>query len=265
MAPPVARRQVVGVVVVDRVDVGELDEVLDLDRLGLLGLQRLELAGLDDHVAVGRELEALDDVVVGDLVARRGVDALLRDAHAGLAAELVEAHGLAVDRAVELDGDGDQAERDRTGPDRARHGCQVSPMRPAIPPGAGGIAARNALGAARGLRGVLVAALGELLDDLGAEGRQVVGLAAGHEALVDDDLLVDPVGARVAQVRLQRRPRGHRAAPGRRRPRRGSTARGRSTPTGFLASKKARTKAMASASMRRESGLATPPGATSPS
>ena len=57
-----------------------------------------------------------------------------------------------------------------------------------------------------------VAALGELLDDLGAEGRQVVGVAAGHEALVDDDLLVDPVGARVAQVLLQRGPRGHGAA-----------------------------------------------------
>ena len=66
----------------DRVDLRELDEVLDLDRPGLLGLQRLELAGLDDHVAVGRELEALDDVVVGDLIAGRRVDALLRYPHA---------------------------------------------------------------------------------------------------------------------------------------------------------------------------------------
>jgi hypothetical protein len=128
------------VVVEDRVDVRELDEVLDLDRLGLLGLQRLELPGLDDHVAVGGQLEALDDVLVRDLVAGRRVDALLRDAYAGFAAELVEAHGLAVDRAVELDRDGDQAERDRPGPDRTRHSHQVSPMCPAIPPGARGIA-----------------------------------------------------------------------------------------------------------------------------
>ena len=130
-------------VVEDRVDLRELDEVLDLDGLGLLGLQRLELAGLDDHVAVGRELEALDDLVVGDLVARRRVDALLGDAHAGLAAELVETHGLAVDRAVELDRDGDQSERDRPGPNRTRHRSQVSPMRAAIPPGACGIALRR--------------------------------------------------------------------------------------------------------------------------
>ena len=150
------RREVIGVVVEDRVDLRELDEVLDLDGLGLLGLQRLELAGLDDHVAVGRELEALDDLVVGDLVARRRVDALLGDAHAGLAAELVETHGLAVDRAVELDRDGDQSERDRPGPNRTRHRSQVSPMRAAIPPDAWGIALpRLRRGAARGLRGVL--------------------------------------------------------------------------------------------------------------
>jgi len=75
------------VVVEDRIDVGELDEVLDLDGLRLLGLERLELAGLDHDIAIGSQLEALDDVLVGDLVARRRVDAALRDAHAGLAAE----------------------------------------------------------------------------------------------------------------------------------------------------------------------------------
>ena len=36
-----------------------------------------------------------------------------------------------------------------------------------------------------------MAALGELLDDLGAEGRPVLRGAAGDEALVRDDLLVD--------------------------------------------------------------------------
>jgi hypothetical protein len=40
---------------------------------------------------------------------------------------------------------------------------------------------------------LLVAALGELLDDLGAERRQVIGLAAGHEPVVHHDLLVDPL------------------------------------------------------------------------
>src|SRR3954470_21849568 len=54
----------------------------------------------------------------------------------------------------------------------------------------------------------LVLALAELLDDLRAEGGEVVRVAGGDEALVDDDLLVDPVRAGVAQVGLQRRPRG---------------------------------------------------------
>src|SRR4051812_8030288 len=65
---------------------------------------------------------------------------------------------------------------------------------------------------ARGLRHVLVLALAELLDRLRAEGRDVVGLAAGDEALVHVDLLVDPGAARVAHVGLQRRPRRDRAA-----------------------------------------------------
>jgi hypothetical protein len=46
-----------------------------------------------------------------------------------------------------------------------------------------------------------VLALGELLDDLGAEGRQVIRLSTGDEARVDDDLLVDPRATRVLDVR----------------------------------------------------------------
>ena len=60
------------------------------------------------------------------------------------------------------------------------------------------------------------------------EGRQVVGLAAGDQVAVDDDLLVLPVRAGVAQVGLQARPRGQGRGPGRRRPRPATTARGRS-------------------------------------
>ena len=44
------------------------------------------------------------------------------------------------------------------------------------------------------------------LDELRAEGRKVVGLAARDEVRVDDDLQVDPVRAGVAQVGLQGRP-----------------------------------------------------------
>ncbi|KAI1691004.1 tripartite tricarboxylate transporter family receptor domain-containing protein [Ditylenchus destructor] len=43
-------------------------------------------------------------------------------------------------------------------------------------------------------------------------GRNVVGLSAGDELAVDDDLLVAPLRARVLQVGLQRGPRGHLVA-----------------------------------------------------
>ena len=57
-----------------------------------------------------------------------------------------------------------------------------------------------------------VLAFGELLDNLRAERGQVVGSAAGHQALVGDDLLVDPGAAGVADVGGQGRPRGQGAA-----------------------------------------------------
>jgi hypothetical protein len=56
-----------------------------------------------------------------------------------------------------------------------------------------------------------MAALGELLDQLGVEGRQVVRLAAGDQTLVDH-LPVDPFGTGVPEVGADRRPRGHGAA-----------------------------------------------------
>src|SRR3954469_17971218 len=61
----------------------------------------------------------------------------------------------------------------------------------------------------RGLESLLlVPALADLFDELGAEGREVVRLAARHETVVDVRLLVDPSAARVADVGLQARPRG---------------------------------------------------------
>src|SRR5215203_577627 len=60
---------------------------------------------------------------------------------------------------------------------------------------------------------LLVHALGELLNDLGAKGRQIVRVTAGDEALVRDDLLVHPGTARVADIGLQARPRGYGPVP----------------------------------------------------
>ena len=98
------------------------------------------------------------------------------------------------------------------------------------------------------------------LQQLAVEGRQVAGVAAGDEVAVDDDLLVDPLGARVAQVGLQAGPRRELAAPPR-PPRQGPGGvadRGDDLAGGT----KSRTKATASSSIRRASGLATPPGST---
>src|SRR5690349_18831785 len=44
------------------------------------------------------------------------------------------------------------------------------------------------------------------------DGRDVVGVAAGDEVAVDDDLLVDPLAAAVADVGLQARPAGEALA-----------------------------------------------------
>src|SRR3954447_24653630 len=52
----------------------------------------------------------------------------------------------------------------------------------------------------------------ELLDDRRAEGRQVRGGPAGDELPVDDDLLVDDLGAGAAQVGPQARPGGEPVA-----------------------------------------------------
>jgi hypothetical protein len=54
--------------------------------------------------------------------------------------------------------------------------------------------------------GDLVAAFGELFDELGAERGKIVRFAAGDEAVVDDDLLVGPGAAGVDDVRPQTRP-----------------------------------------------------------
>ena len=74
--------EVVRVVVVDGVDLVEVHEVLDVDRARLLRVQRVELVGRDDDVAVLRQLVALDDLVVADLLAR------LRDPRASAAIRL---------------------------------------------------------------------------------------------------------------------------------------------------------------------------------
>src|SRR5690606_11862038 len=86
------------------------------------------------------------------------------------------------------DGAGRSIASRRTGPARARpldrFGGDV-----------GDLLERQAGPALRLGRRPLVAAFGELLDHLADEGRQVVGIAARDETVVDDDLFVDPLRA----------------------------------------------------------------------
>ena len=114
------RHEVIGMVVEDRIDLIELDEVLDVDGPGLLGFERVQLVGADRHVAIRGDLVTLDDLLVGHLFAF-GVDPLLTDARARLRVDLVEAHGLLRDRAVQLHRDVDQPEADRAAPNRTWH------------------------------------------------------------------------------------------------------------------------------------------------
>ena len=124
---PLLRHQVVGPLVVDRVDLVEVDEVLDVDRPGGLGVERLELLRGDDHVPVGRDLEALDDLLVGHLLAGLGRHPLLADAGARPLLQLVEPHVLGGDGAEQLHRHVDQPEADGTAPDRSRH-CLMLPL-----------------------------------------------------------------------------------------------------------------------------------------
>ncbi len=63
----------------------------------------------------------------------------------------------------------------------------------------------------RASRLFFVLALSKLLDELGPEGGQVVGGAAGYHTLVGEDLFAYPLPARVADVGLQRLPIGRLA------------------------------------------------------
>ena len=75
----------------------------------------------DDHVLVRRDLVALHDVLVGDLLAVGRADPLLLDPHPVGVVQLVEADGLLRNGAVELHGHVHEPEADGASPDRSSH------------------------------------------------------------------------------------------------------------------------------------------------
>ena len=99
--------KIVGTDQIPRVDLAAVDELIDLD--GSRRFQRDVLEFLLRHLdeGVGVDLVALDDVLVGDLLAGVGVDLGVLDAVAGLPVELVEGDLFGFRRG--------RIERDRTG------------------------------------------------------------------------------------------------------------------------------------------------------
>ncbi|MBW3654450.1 MAG: hypothetical protein KY433_12935 [Actinobacteria bacterium] len=76
----VLRAEEVGAVEEHGIDVSNGDEVLDIDDLGAPPRGRLDLVPGEDDVLVGRDLEALDDLRVGDLLVLFGAEATVLDA-----------------------------------------------------------------------------------------------------------------------------------------------------------------------------------------
>jgi len=87
---PVLGHQVVGVLEVDGVDVDQVDELLDVDGPAGLGVDGVELLGVDDDIATPAQVVALDDVVVVDFLAVDRAHAFLVDTAAVGVVELVE-------------------------------------------------------------------------------------------------------------------------------------------------------------------------------
>ena len=120
--------EVVRVLEVDGIDVGERHELLDVERLARGGLERLQLLVGEEHVLVLRDLVTLHQLAaLDDALAARAPDLLL-DARPADLVKHVEGRLLGVRRDVEAYRNGHQPEADRPRADRAcRHGFSKSP------------------------------------------------------------------------------------------------------------------------------------------
>src|SRR5919197_2988498 len=113
------RQEVVGLAVVDRVDLVERDEVADVDRVRELDVEPVEILVADLDVAALLDLEAADDVVGVDRLAVVAPHLLVGDRRHVLLVQEVEAELLRLGRREHPHADADEAERDGAAPDRA--------------------------------------------------------------------------------------------------------------------------------------------------
>src|SRR5262249_40549170 len=119
--------EVVRLLEVDGIDAGQGHEAGDVDGLGGLALQSLQLLVLDPDVLVLGELVALDEGGALHRLVAAGTERLLADARAALGVQEIEADVGRGGRRVELDRNGDQPERDRTRPNGMwRHGIDAN-------------------------------------------------------------------------------------------------------------------------------------------
>ena len=114
----------------DRVDVGQADEVGDLDLARLLRLGGLELLLGEDDVLAPAEVEPPHDAVLRDLLAGPLVDLLVADPVGRPLLELVEVDALVRGGRVQADGDVHQPEAEGALPDRAWHAQQNTSPEP---------------------------------------------------------------------------------------------------------------------------------------
>ena len=97
--------EVVTVLEEERVDLGQVDELLDLDAAAGLGRQAFELLGLHDDILAAADFVAFHDLGVIDLLPVEGADPLLVDPPPVGTVKLMEPDVLGRRRRDELDGD----------------------------------------------------------------------------------------------------------------------------------------------------------------
>jgi hypothetical protein len=110
------RREEVGMVEVDRVNVRDVDERLDVDRAGLARRGGGEVLVGEHHLPAVVELVAVPDRLERDLLVLLRAEAACLDRSAVLAVQLAEVHVEVAHAAVQRHRDVDEPEADRAGP-----------------------------------------------------------------------------------------------------------------------------------------------------
>ena len=193
----------------NRVDVAQIDELLDIDRPRLAGLDRAQLEVGDDHLPRVFELVAAGDLLVRHLDVLLRAPALDLDQGPVLHVHLVEVEIEVLDRGRDAHRNVHQPETERAAPQRSGHDQRLPEARLAS-----SAAVRSPVSAGSSTSG----SLGSSPTSLGLDERQhalaaAVGEGGGIEALAevvhelrgDLELALD---RRPRGVALGRRPRG---------------------------------------------------------